>query len=59
MNNIVNISENEIVEGVLAEFSQLAKIPRPSGYEKAVSDYLYKLFSDMGCRVVQDRKSVV
>ena len=54
MNNIVNISENEIVEGVLAEFSQLAKIPRPSGYEKAVSDYLYKLFSDMGCRVVQD-----
>ena len=47
MNNIVNISENEIVEGVLAEFSQLAKIPRPSGYEKAVSDYLYKLFSDM------------
>ncbi len=54
MNNIVNINENEIVEGVLAEFSQLAKIPRPSGHEKAVSDYLYKLFSDMGCHVVQD-----
>lgn len=54
MNNIVNINEKEIVDGVLAEFSQLAKIPRPSGHEKAVSDYLYKLFLGLGCHVVQD-----
>ncbi|MGM9540245.1 M20/M25/M40 family metallo-hydrolase [Anaerovibrio sp.] len=54
MNNIDEIKNEDIVEGVLAEFSRLAEIPRPSGHEKAVSDYLYKLFSDMGCRVVQD-----
>ncbi len=54
MNNIVSIEEKAIVDGVLAEFAKLAKIPRPSGHEKAVSDYLYQLFADMGCHVVQD-----
>lgn len=54
MNNILDIDEKAIVDEVLAEFAQLAKIPRPSHHEKAVSDYLYQLFSDMGCRVVQD-----
>ena len=54
MNNILDIDEKAIVDEVLAEFAQLAKIPRPSHHEKAVSDYLYHLFSDMGCRVVQD-----
>ena len=48
MNNILDIDEKAIVDEVLAEFAQLAKIPRPSHHEKAVSDYLYKLFSDMG-----------
>lgn len=55
MNNISNISKENIIEGVLAEFAKLAEIPRPSGHEKAVSDYLYKLFSDMGCQVEQDK----
>lgn len=55
MNNISNISKENIIEGVLAEFANLAEIPRPSGHEKAVSDYLYKLFSDMGCQVEQDK----
>ncbi|MGP1586155.1 MAG: beta-Ala-His dipeptidase [Schwartzia sp. (in: firmicutes)] len=46
--------DEEILEGVLAEFEKLAAIPRPSGDEKAVSDYLYGSFSRMGCTVVQD-----
>ena len=54
MNNIANISKEDIIEDILAEFAKLAEIPRPSGHEKAVSDYLYKLFSDMGCKVEQD-----
>lgn len=54
MNNLSKLSENEIIDGVLAEFAELAKIPRPSGNEKAVSDYLYQLFTDMGCTVEQD-----
>ena len=54
MNNIANVSKEDIIEGVLAEFAKLAEIPRPSGHEKAVSDYLYKLFLDMGCQVEQD-----
>ena len=48
MNNISDISKENIIEGVLAEFAKLAEIPRPSGHEKAVSDYLYKLFADSG-----------
>ena len=55
MNNISDISKENIIEGVLAEFAKLAEIPRPSGHEKAVSDYLYKLFADMGCQVEQDK----
>lgn len=55
MNNITKISKQDIIEGVLEEFAKLAEIPRPSGHEKAVSDYLYKLFSDMGCQVEQDK----
>lgn len=57
MNNIMDIKDIKdaaILDGVLAEFARLAEIPRPSGHEKAVSDYLYSLFSSMGCRVVQD-----
>ena len=54
MNSIDELKTEDIIEGVLAEFSKLAEIPRPSGHEKAVSDYLYRLFSNMGCRVVQD-----
>lgn len=45
---------NQIINDVVAEFSKLAQIPRPSGHEKAVSDFLYKEFSEVGCHVVQD-----
>ena len=54
MNNLSAISKEDIIEGVLAEFAKLAEIPRPSGHEKAVSDYLYGLFESMGCKVRQD-----
>lgn len=54
MNNINDVNEDVMVEAVLAEFRQLAKIPRPSGHEQQVSDYLRQTFTDMGCQVVQD-----
>jgi len=37
---ILDYSDEMIIDGVLEEFSQLARIPRKSGHEKAVSDYL-------------------
>lgn len=48
---------HEILEAVLANFAALAMIPRPSGYERAVSDHLKQLFKEMGCIVVQDEKN--
>nr|WP_085022679.1 beta-Ala-His dipeptidase [Anaerovibrio sp. JC8] len=51
---MINYSDTEIIDGVLAEFAHLAAIPRKSGHEKAVSDYLVKAFTDIGCRVHQD-----
>jgi len=51
---MLNFSNDEIIDGVLAEFSPLADIPRKSGHEKAVSDYLVKAFTDIGCKVYQD-----
>jgi len=51
---MLNLSKEAIIDGVLEEFSQLARIPRQSGHEKAVSDYLVKAFSDIGCEVHQD-----
>ena len=47
-------NKDEILEDVLDEFSNLAKIPRKSGHEKAVSDYLKKRLEGMGLSVVQD-----
>ena len=46
----------DLVENVLYEFEQLAKIPRPSGHEKAVSNYLFLKLKEMGLTVVQDEK---
>lgn len=46
----------EILENVLEEFTKIAKIPRPSGHEKAVSDYLYHKLSSMGFQTRQDEK---
>lgn len=53
---MLDFTEKEIIDGVLAEFEEIAKIPRPSGHEEAVSNYLKKVFSDIGCTVVQDEK---
>ncbi|MBQ4151551.1 MAG: beta-Ala-His dipeptidase [Schwartzia sp.] len=47
-------SNKEIIDRVLDEFMPLTKIPRPSGHEKAVSDYLKGIFEGIGCSVVQD-----
>ncbi|MCR5175492.1 MAG: beta-Ala-His dipeptidase [Anaerovibrio sp.] len=49
-----DLSDETIIDGVLAEFSKLAGIPRKSGHEKAVSDYLVARFRDIGCKVHQD-----
>ena len=46
----------KVLEGVLQEFSFLARIPRPSGHEKAVSDYLCQRLRTLGLMVVQDEK---
>ena len=48
-------SDKEIIEGVLAEFSEIAKYPRPSGHEKAVSDYLVSRLKKMGLEPIQDK----
>ena len=34
------MKKSDILESVMKEFRALAAIPRPSGHEKAVSDYL-------------------
>lgn len=43
-----------ILNGVLAEFEKLAAIPRPSGHEEQVSNYLKSFFEKRGLAVVQD-----
>ena len=48
------MTDDEILKGVLDEFRPLARIPRPSGHEKAVSDYLKETFAKLGAEVVQD-----
>ena len=44
----------KLLEKVISEFEALTHIPRPSGHEKAVSDYLKKHFEEIGCTVTQD-----
>ena len=46
--------KSEILESVLAEFEKLAAIPRQSGHEQAVSDFLKNYLADAGLAVVQD-----
>lgn len=48
------LRDEEILESILSEFEKLAAIPRPSGEERAVSDYLCGAFSQLGCTVAQD-----
>ena len=51
-----NWKEEAIIDEVLAEFAELAKIPRPSGHEKAAGDYLEERFSQLGAAVSRDEK---
>ena len=47
--------DNEIIEGIIAEFKGLAKHPRPSHHEKAVSDYIVSRLRELGVTdVIQD-----
>lgn len=43
-----------ILNKVLNEFGQLAKIPRKSGHEQAVSDYLLRYAKSLGLQAIQD-----
>ena len=47
--------KNEILENVLEEFEKLAAIPRQSGHEQAVSDFLKKYLTEAGFAVQQDK----
>ena len=51
---MITTEDEKIVDEVLEEFAELAKIPRPSLHEKAVSDYLLGVFRRLGCDVHQD-----
>ncbi len=44
----------KILDGVLEEFAKLAAIPRPSGHEEQVSNFLKNFFEEHGFEVVQD-----
>ena len=46
---------DEILEGVLAEFEKLAEIPRPSKHEEKISAYLYQYLVKCGFEVTQDK----
>ncbi len=46
--------KDTVLEGVLDEFSKLAAIPRKSGHEKAVSDFLKNYLTGLGFAVTQD-----
>ena len=50
----MNMTDNEILEGVLEEFKKIAKIPRPSGHEKEISDFLRDYFGELGFEAFQD-----
>ena len=41
---MLDICNDDIIAGVVEEFMAIADIPRPSGHEKAVSDYLKTAF---------------
>lgn len=48
------IDDAKLLETIIGEFEALTHIPRPSGHERAVSDYLKKRFEEIGCTVTQD-----
>lgn len=51
---ILNRAHEKILNGVLAEFENLAALPRPSKHEERVSNFLKKFFEERGLKVVQD-----
>ena len=53
----MSLTDKEIMDGVLAEFANLAAIPRQSGHEKAVSDFLKQRAESFGCSVIQDNRN--
>lgn len=50
------MTDKEIMDGVLAEFANIATIPRPSNCEKQISDFLKQRALSFGWDVVQDEK---
>ena len=50
------MTDKEIMDGVLAEFANIAAIPRPSNREKQISDFLKQRALSFGCDVIQDEK---
>ncbi len=51
---MIDWNEASIIDEVIAEFAELAKIPRPSGHEEAVGDYLAERFRQLGAAVSRD-----
>lgn len=50
------MKDKEIMDGVLAEFANIAAIPRPSNREQQISNFLKERALSFGCSVVQDEK---
>ena len=51
---ILTRADEKILDGVLENFAELAKIPRPSKHEERVGKFLQKFFSERGLEVVRD-----
>lgn len=49
-----SVSNDEVLQLILKEFENLAKIPRKSGHEKAVSDFLLHRANALGLKAIQD-----
>jgi dipeptidase D len=50
------VDNETILQGVLTEFAALNAIPRPSGQEEAVSQYLLETLREMGFQPERDQK---
>ena len=50
-----NIKDPEILEGVLAEFSKLAAIPRKSGHEERIGMFLFNYLKAYNLKVERDK----
>ena len=51
MENVLNGLQSELV---FKYFEEISQIPRGSGNEKAISDYLKKFGEDLGLETIQD-----